>query len=279
MADHRVPSRPVPKSPVNFDTLGNSTSNKEPFRLRYSPAVCLFAVTVALAADTPDPAAVKRGKEKFVASCGFCHGNDGTGSRAPDLVRSPLLSHDKAGETIGPVIRNGMPDDGMPAFPLTDAQLSDVAVFLHSQALAALRSNRVPGDYPVEKLRTGNAAAGKAYFEGVGGCTKCHSVSGDLASIGRKYAPIMLQNRILYPAGAKVSVTVTLPSGEKLEGALVNKDEFTVALRDPGGWYHSYALKNVKAEVHDPLEAHRAMLYKYTDQDVHNLFTYLESIK
>ncbi len=238
----------------------------------------VFGVTSCVAAE-PDPAAVKRGKDKFVATCGFCHGNDGTGSRAPDLVRSPLLMHDTNGETIGPVIRNGMPDDGMPAFPFTDAQISDIAAFLHAQALVALHSNRVPGDYPVEKLLTGNAPAGKAYFDGAGGCTKCHSVTGDLKEIGRRYAPIVLQSRILYPSGAKVSVTVTLPSGQKVEGPLVARDEFTVALRDSAGWYRSFALKNVKAEVHDPLDEHRALLHKYTDKDVHNLFAYLESLK
>ncbi len=30
----------------------------------------------------------------------------------------------------------------------------------------------------------GNAAAGKAYFNGKGGCTKCHSVKKDLAGVG-----------------------------------------------------------------------------------------------
>ena len=124
-----------------------------------------------MAAAPPDPAAVKRGKDKFVSTCGFCHGNDGTGSRASTRAL-PLLMHDTNGETIGPVIRNGMPTDA--AFPFTDAQLSDIAAFLHAQSLIALHSNRVPGDYPVEKLLTGNAAAGKSYFEGAGGCAKCH---------------------------------------------------------------------------------------------------------
>jgi mono/diheme cytochrome c family protein len=65
-----------------------------------------FLALSALAAE-PDPAAVKRGKDRFIAACGFCHGNDGTGSRAPDLVRSPLLMHDTNGETIGSFIRKG----------------------------------------------------------------------------------------------------------------------------------------------------------------------------
>ena len=84
----------------------------------------------------PDPQRSDEGKDRTVAT-GFCHGNDGTGSRAPDLVRSPLLMHDTNGETIGPVIRNGLPDDGMPAFPFTDQQITDIAAFLHAQSLIA----------------------------------------------------------------------------------------------------------------------------------------------
>jgi cytochrome c oxidase cbb3-type subunit 3 len=246
--------------------------------VRYLTIFILAAASISFAAE-PDSAAVKRGKDRFVSTCGFCHGNDGTGSRAPDLVRSPLLMHDTNGETIGPVIRSGMPDDGMPAFPMTDAQIGDIAAFLHAQALVALHSNKVPGDYPVAKLLTGNAAAGKAYFNGAGGCVKCHSVKDDLKEIGRRYAPIMLQSRILYPSGAKIAVTVTLPSGQKIEGPLASRDEFTISLHDSDGWYHSYPLSKVRAEIHDPLEEHRALLKKYTDKDVHNLFAYLESLK
>ena len=42
------------------------------------------------------------GRKGFIASCGFCQGNDATGNRAPDLIRSPLVNRD-AGNLIGPV--------------------------------------------------------------------------------------------------------------------------------------------------------------------------------
>jgi cytochrome c oxidase cbb3-type subunit 3 len=237
-------------------------------------------LAAAVRADTaPAPDAVLRGRQLFVPACGFCHGNDATGSRGPDLVRSPLLSHDERGETIGPVIRAGRPDKGMPAFAYKDSQIADLAAFLHSQALAALRSASVPGDYPVRKLLTGNAAAGKTYFAGAGGCSGCHSATGDLAGIGRKYQPIELQSRFLYPRGSKLKAAVTLPSGEKFSGALVHRDEFNIALIDAAGWYRSWPADRVRIEVADPLAAHRALLYKYADRDVHNLFAYLESLK
>jgi cytochrome c oxidase cbb3-type subunit III len=45
------------------------------------------------------------------------------------------------------------------------------------------------------------------------------------------------------------------------------------------GWYHSWPRNDVKIEVHDPLAAHEALLQKYTDADMHNIFTYLETLK
>src|SRR5271169_6669558 len=147
---------------------------------------CRFLVAAACAAvfcyaaDHPSKEAVDRGQKLFVQSCGFCHGNDATGSRAPDLVRAPSVNHDENGNAIGPIIRSGRPDKGMPGFPLSDAQIADIAAFLQSRVLAALHSSSVGGDYPLQKLLTGSAAAGKAFFEGAGGCTGCHSVTGDL---------------------------------------------------------------------------------------------------
>src|SRR5690349_8543881 len=123
------------------------------------PFLCIsLFVAPAVAANPPSPESVERGRALFQPACGFCHGADATGSRGPDLIRSALVGHDENGETIAPVIRNGRPDKGMPGSSYTDAQIADIAAFLHAQALAALRSNRVTGDYPLDKLLTGNAA-------------------------------------------------------------------------------------------------------------------------
>lgn len=239
----------------------------------------LLVAYVLAAATPPDPAAAKRGALKFKSACGFCHGDDATGSRGPDLLRSPILSHDNNGELLGPMIREGRPDKGMPAFPLPADQMADVVAFLHSQALAALHSAHVGNDYPLDKLLTGNAAAGKSYFNGAGGCSGCHSPTGDLAGIATKFKPIDLQSRFLYPHGPEPRVTVTTPGGQQITGTLVHIDEFDIAIRDSSGWYQSWPRAKVKVDLHDPLEAHRELLSKYTDQDVHNLFAYLETLQ
>lgn len=231
---------------------------------------------------TEDPAAIARGHSLFKSTCGFCHGEDATGSRAPDLVRSTIVNHDDHGDLLTPVIRNGRPDKGMPSFStLGDAQIADIVAFLHHQAYAALRSSHVPGDYPLAKLLTGNAEAGKAYFNGTGECSKCHSVTGDLASIAKKLKPIELQQAMVYPTNGKKDRTavVTLKDGQKFEGKVVHEDEFNIGIICQDGWYRSWPRDDVQVEIHDPLEGHRELTGKYTEADLHNLFAYLETLK
>jgi cytochrome c oxidase cbb3-type subunit 3 len=256
---------------------------------RVTSVVCLLACQAAgglfalsaQPAKKPDAAAIERGRSQFKSSCGFCHGDDATGNRAPDLLRSPVLLHDVNGDLVGPVIRNGKPDLGMPGFSnLTAAQISDIVVFLHNQAEEALHSNGVPRDYPLKKLLTGNAETGKAYFNGSGGCARCHSPTGDLAGVARKYSPLDLQQRMLYPGGrARLTATVTLPGGEKMEGHVASNDEFDIAITGPDGAYHSWPKTAVKVEIHDSLAAHRDLFTKYTDADIHNLYAYLATLK
>jgi cytochrome c oxidase cbb3-type subunit 3 len=242
----------------------------------------LALIAVPLFAQQPkfDLAAVQRGQSLFKSSCGFCHGDDGTGNRAPDLIRSAALSHDANGDVLAPIIRNGRPDKGMPAFStLSESQIADMIVFLHNRAYAALHSNRVPGDYPLTKLLTGSASEGKKFFEGAGGCSTCHSVTGDLRGIAKKYRPIDLQQRFLYPSKGAAKTATVKDGGQTYEATLVHVDEFEIAITTKDGWYRSWPRDRVQVEIHDPLAAHRALMPKYTDADVHNLFAYLETLQ
>lgn len=245
-------------------------------------SVLILAVSsgVVTFAQSPSREMITRGESQFKQSCSFCHAPDATGTRGPDLIRSKIVAHDVNGKLIGEVIRNGRPDKGMPPLPLTADQITAVAAFLHDRAHEALESAQVPEKYPLAKLLTGNAEAGKGYFLGAGGCQSCHSPTGDLKGIAGKYSPLRLQTQMLYPSGPSHStVTVMLPTGERLQGPLVHLDEFTVAMRDGSGWYRSFSLGNVSIEVHDPLAAHRKLLDEITQQQFHDLFAYLETLK
>lgn len=237
-----------------------------------------------------DKEAVERGRKIFVPTCGFCHGNDAHGKSGPDLVRSPLALHDNKGDVIGPVIREGRPSRGMPAFAaLTAEQIVDISTFLHSRAADV--SNRFA--YKIGDLITGDVQKGAAFFNSDGHCANCHSTTGDLAHVATKYEPVELQRRMLYPApsliemflgkaakpSAPAKVTVKLASGEQVSGTLDHLDEFRVSLHDESGWYRSFSRENATVDVHDPRAEHEALLPKYTDEAMHNLLAYLETLK
>lgn len=243
-----------------------------------------FLVVAVLAALAAAPAlaqdSAKRGQTQFAQTCGFCHGADANGgAEGPNLMRSALVRHDEKGNLIGPVIREGRPTKGMPAVPLDNNQIADIVAFLHKRLEESDRRSPRRPDYALKLLLTGDAVAGKAFFFGAGGCSKCHSPTGDLAGIASKYAPSDLQARFLYPSGVEKTATATTKSGEHFKGNLFYADQFRLAIKDDAGWYHSWPYSEVKVQIHDPLAAHRELLPKYTEADMHNMFAYLEMLK
>ena len=93
-----------------------------------------------------------------------------------------------------------------------------------------------------------------------------------------------LQQRWLFPSlprdgPNRMEVTVAA-SGETVRGELLRIDDFFVSLRDASGEYRAFSrAPGVTVTVHDPLEAHHELLDKYTDADMHNLTTYLATLK
>ncbi len=231
------------------------------------------------------PAAqVQAGELRFVSQCGFCHGRDAAGGETgPDLTRSELVAADTHGNKIGPLLSAGRPDAGMPAFHLNDEEVKAIAAFIHTQAnkFAALGGGRRsvdPGD-----LATGNAADGRAYFNGAGGCAGCHSATGDLAGVATRYEGLVLLERMLYPSGrpapAPPKAIFALASGQTITAPLVAEDEFSVTVLDPLGTRQTYAKDKVKVKIENPMSAHFDQLGKYTDAEMHNVLAYLQTLK
>ena len=236
--------------------------------------------TIKPASQSAPPAVVERGKSLFGQNCAFCHGREGFGGETgPNLMDSDLVASDVRGNKIGAVVRNGRPATGMPAFKFSLQEITDLAAFLHAQKK---RFDSHPGGrrgVTVADLQTGNVDAGKQYFNGAGTCSSCHSPTGDLAGVARRYRGLELERRMLYPRFAKATVTVTTPSGQTVSGELSYQDEFTIGLTDAAGWYQSWPASSIKYTIHAPAEAHAELLPKYTDDDVHNLMAYLQTLR
>jgi hypothetical protein len=193
---------------------------------------------------------------------------------------------DRYGSEVGPFLKKGHPtQSGRPSAGFTDDQIRDLANFLREQFNNAFRGSPifVPGN-----VLTGDPKAGAEYFNGPGKCSTCHSPAKDFAGIGRRYRPVDLQQRMLFPArgrgaaaaATRVTATVTPPSGAAISGSLILLDDFNVAICDQAAVYHAFkrtpALTIVK---NDPLAAHAALLDTITDQNIHDLVAYLETLK
>jgi cytochrome c oxidase cbb3-type subunit III len=237
-----------------------------------------------------DPAAVDRGRSAFGEKCSACHranARGGQGFAGPDLIRSVLVLQDVNGQQIAAHLQTVH----KPAIALTPADTSDIGTFLHREiTYAAERTN-----YQLQYIMSGNAKAGETYFNGAGGCNKCHSATGDLKGIGSRHDGPMLQALIAFgvvgggrgrgePAGVSRTArraTVTLPSGETFSGVLVRVTDFDVTIRDDAGTPRSWLRSgNVpKVQVTDPLQGHIDLLAKYKDSDIHDLAAYLATLK
>jgi cytochrome c oxidase cbb3-type subunit 3 len=252
-----------------------------------NPLFSLFSVSAQDARkpvkiDTMANDQVRRGMRQFQQSCGMCHGSEAKGGSGPSLIDSSLVRHDRDGDLIKSVLREGRSEKGMPAFPaLSDTQVVDLVAFLHASIEASDNSSPEGGarGYSLQQLSAGNVEAGREFFSRQGKCVACHSASGDLKGIAAKYSPLELETRLLYPPIGSNSCVVSLPSGEKIKGQLLHLDPFFVAIRDESGIYHSWPLlQNVTVKVADPLRVHIELLNSYKDKDIHDVFAYLETL-
>jgi mono/diheme cytochrome c family protein len=220
------------------------------------------------------------GEALFHQNCAFCHGRDAMGGETgPDLTQSKVVLGDKTGEKIAQVVREGKVEPKMPSFNFSNEEIASLVAFIRWRVKTAAEHPGGRRGVSVADLQTGNAEKGKAYFNGAGGCAKCHSATGDLAGIASRFQGLQLEERMLYPRGARGKVAVTLPSGEKIAGTLAYQDEFTIGLRDAQGAYRSWRTDRVLFAVDAPAQAHVEQFPKYTDDDVHNLMAYLQTLK
>jgi cytochrome c oxidase cbb3-type subunit 3 len=252
-----------------------------------------------------DQAVVARGKTIYEVNCRACHGPDlrGGDMGGPNLLRSQLVLNDQHGELIMPVVKSGRQNPGMPVMPplpLPDDDIKAVAEYIHSVA-ATMRGqgSPPPGSEVTLNIVVGDAAAGQTFFAAK--CGSCHSPTGDLQGLATRVSdPLQLQNYWITGGGGfggrgrggappaegtnnkrQVTVTVTPPSGSKVEGRLDRIDDFIVVLTPADGIQRSFRRNGdvPKVEIRDPLEPHRKLLTVYTDKDIHDVTAYLVTLK
>jgi cytochrome c oxidase cbb3-type subunit III len=242
-----------------------------------------------------DPAQIVRGKTLYGVSCTGCHGTDLRGGDlgGPNLLRSQVALSDQNGELILPVIQGSRQDSGMPAIPISPQDGLAVAAYIRS-VVDMIGSQGKPPSVGKEapSILVGDASAGQAYFATK--CSSCHSPTGDLKGIAARIPdPKTLQTTWVTggarrrrmtaatTSAATATVSVTLPSGESVEGRLIQIDDFLVTVGLADGSERTFRRDEdvPKVEVHDPMKAHRDLMAVYTDKDIHDVTAYLVTLQ
>jgi len=245
-----------------------------------------------------DPAQIARGKTLYGINCRGCHGADLRGGDlgGPNLLRSQVALSDRSGELIVPIIHGSRQNMGMPAIELNDADANAVAAYVRS-VIETIQGQGAPpsAGRAVPSILIGNASEGQAYFATK--CGSCHSAANDLNKIASRITdPKSLQDAWLAggtrqeeaearagtaPNARTVMATISLPSGEIIEGKLVRVDDFLITLTLADGSQRTVQRNGdtPKVEIHDPVKIHRDLLSQYSDKDIHDVTAYLATLK
>jgi putative heme-binding domain-containing protein len=218
---------------------------------------------------------LEEGAANFMNSCAVCHGPDGDFIPGAALNRPPLRRAATRAD-LERIILSGIPNTPMPPANLNTRQLDTIVAYL--QSLGAGR----PG--------TGDAAKGRAIFEGAAGCMNCHRVNGrggwmgpDLSDIGMLRRASNLERSLVDP-GAEIRsenriLTAVTKEGKTVRGRILNHNTQSVQLAGPDGRPVSFersGLRSLTQEAGSPMPSFRSRL---TASELSDLITYLISLR
>lgn len=228
----------------------------------------------------PDKAAATRGAPLFRRDCAFCHGPEARGATAPSLITSDLVLDDDLGEHLVPFLKKGRPEKGMPAFAaVPDDQLHDIAEYLHLQVEDV--ANR--GTYRLLNIVVGDAARGKSWA--ASHCMSCHTAE-TFAHVAKRFrSPGQLQRGWIWPSRSgdqslAVTAAVETPDSATIAGRVTQVSDFRITLVDGQGETHLIERRaGVEVRIHDPLAAHQAMIMTLTNEQMHDVTAWLETLR
>ena len=246
----------------------------------------VFLIVLTLAQN---PADIQQGKQLFEGLCADCHGFEGTGGRGPNLNR-PTLSRAQDDDSLRTIIRDGLPDRGMPRVRrTTDSEQRQLMAYVRSLGRTARAAN------------VGDVQKGSAVYQR-SGCASCHVIKGEggtvgpeLTIIGTQRGTDYLRQAIVDPAAALPHGTLPVPSrnldeflpvrvvtrdGKEVPGLRINEDTFTIQIRDSNNELHSFRkadLREVQKEFGKSLMP--AFKDRLAASDVNDLVAYLSSLR
>ena len=224
-----------------------------------------------------EPADIEYGRGVYLEQCASCHGEDGDGVAGVDL-RSGRLRRAALDRELIQVIRSGIPGTGMLAFDLDTAEMTGIVAYLRNMT------------YEVDVASLGDAARGRAIFEGGGDCLSCHRLQGrglrtgpDLTRIGAVRPLSALRRSLLDPTGTMRPidrpVELVTADGARITGRRLNEDTYTVQILDDDSRLRSFD----KADLREFRVIERSPMPAYGERldpaELADLLAYLVSLK
>ena len=255
--------------------------------MRTSLAAIVLAVTVNVEIDAQvadqdhgqySRADVEAGQRLYGPQCQVCHGANGDGVPGIDL-KLGRFRRASSDDDLARVITSGVPGTGMPPFVLRPAELTAVIAFI-----------RAGFDPASAAVRVGDAARGRALFEGRAECAACHRVNGvgprlapDLSDIGAIRTLAALQRALLTPDEALLPihrpVHVVTKDGRNIRGRRLNEDTYSVQIIDE----QENLLSLAKADLRELTVQMTAAMPSYQDRlsqdELADVIAYLVSLK
>ncbi len=224
------------------------------------------------------PADIAYGAQIFAAQCTACHGENG--DMIPGVnFRAGEFKRVVTDNDLRATITNGVPGTAMQPFAFGAGELTAIVSYLRNM-----------NSFDAHGLKLGNAASGKALFEGEGNCTSCHAVNGkgprvapDLGDIGSLRTPDLIHKTLLDPAGTMLPVNrpvrAVTKDGKVITGRRLNEDTYTVQMIDE----QEQLISLTKSDLREftvlkttPMPSYKD---KFSAQELADLEAYLLSLK
>ena len=222
---------------------------------------------------------IELGRGLFQTHCSYCHGAHGEGGRGPDLTTG-RFKHGGSTTELFASIRNGIRGTEMPPVRASDEDVGRMVAFVKTLPVAVAESQPVAGD----------AAAGKAVYEGAGKCAACHaigktggSLGPDLAGVGLRRSPAFLRESLVKPEAAVPidyrAVRIFPRAGQPAAGIRLNEDDISIQIRDTTGNLRSFLKANLREIVRDRPALMPSYESTFTPGQLDDIVAYLSSLR
>jgi len=226
------------------------------------------------------PAEIERGERIYFTNCANCHGPNGDAVSGVNFSSGKFRKATTDRDLIG-IIQKGIPGTEMPPSNYNEMMAGSIVAYLHNMASTTNRSG---------PTLQGDAARGKALFEGKGKCLDCHRTNDtggflgpDLSGIGMIRRTADLERSLRDPSAEirpdNRTVRATAKDGKVVVGRLLNQDTYRLEIIEKDGTLKSLEklnLRDFEISKASPMPSYEG---RFSDQEIADVVSYLGSLR